>query len=80
MWNFTSVRLRVRVFAVLLAALILLPFATQGAAAATTITVTGQYYQTDARSMLNMINKFRQGENAWYWNSNDSEKIWLNGL
>ena len=80
MWNFTSVRLRVRVFAVLLAALILLPFATGGAAAATTITVTGQYYQTDARSMLNMINKFRQGDNAWYWNSNDSEKIWLNGL
>ena len=35
MWNFTSVRLRVRVFAVLLAALILLPFATQGAAADT---------------------------------------------
>ena len=66
MWNFTSVRLRVRVFAVLLAALILLPFATGGAAAGTTITVTGTYHQSDARSMLEMINSFRQSDDAWY--------------
>ncbi len=48
MWNFTSVRLRVRVFAVLLAVLILLPFATGGAAAATTISVTCEYMQASA--------------------------------
>ena len=66
MWNFTSVRLRVRVFAVLLAALILLPFATQGAAAAGTVSVTGTYKQSEARKVLDMINNFRQSSDAWY--------------
>ncbi len=80
MWNFTSVRLRVRVFAVLLAALILLPFATGGAAAGTTITVTGTYHQSDARSMLEMINSFRQSDDAWYWNSTNTEQVKVSGL
>ena len=66
MWNFTSVRLRVRVFAVLLAALILLPFATGGAAAAATVSVTGTYKQSEARKVLDMINNFRQSSDAWY--------------
>ena len=79
MWNFTSVRLRVRVFAVLLAALILLPFTVQGAAAAT-VSVTGTYKQSEARKVLDMINNFRQSSDAWYWNENNTEKVQLTGL
>ncbi len=80
MWNFTSVRLRVRVFAVLLAALILLPFATGGAAAAATVSVTGTYMQREAQTVLGMINQFRQSSDAWYWNDKNTEKVQLNGL
>ena len=79
MWNFTSVRLRVRFFAVLLAALILLPFTVQGAAAAT-VSVTGTYKQSEARKVLDMINNFRQSSDAWYWNDNNTEKVQLTGL
>ncbi|MDO4416516.1 MAG: CAP domain-containing protein, partial [Erysipelotrichaceae bacterium] len=32
------------------------------------------YHQDDARSMLEMINGFRTGDEAWAWNSDDSEK------
>ena len=82
MWNFTSVRLRVRVFAVLLAALILLPFATGGAAAAATVSVTGTYMQKEARDVRILINGFRKGkdETPWYWNKTNTEKIQLSGL
>ncbi len=82
MWNFTSVRLRVRVFAVLLAALILLPFATGGAAAAATVSVTGTYMQREAREVRGLINDFRKGkdESPWYWNETNTEKIQLSGL
>ncbi|MCR5376822.1 MAG: hypothetical protein K6E71_08750 [Lachnospiraceae bacterium] len=81
MWNFTSVRLRVRVFAVLLAALILLPFAT-GGAAADTVSVTGTYMQREAREVRGLINDFRKGkdESPWYWNETNTEKIQLSGL
>lgn len=74
MWNFTSVRLRVRVFAVLLAALILLPFATGGAAAAaTTISVTGEVQGT-AQSVLKMINDFRTDPvQAWELDENGNQ-------
>ncbi len=34
----------------------------------------GEYSQTDAREMLNMINSFRTGTNAWYWNSDNTTK------
>ncbi len=36
--------------------------------------VTGQYRQTEARSILGMLNDFRTGDQAWYWNS-DNETI-----
>ncbi|MDE6110951.1 MAG: hypothetical protein K2F65_03430, partial [Eubacterium sp.] len=39
-----------------------------------TVSVTGTYKQTDARSMLNTINSFRTGKNAWYWNQNNKTK------
>ncbi len=34
----------------------------------------GEYSQTNARSMLNMINTFRTGSEAWYWNSDNITK------
>ena len=33
------------------------------------------YGQTEARSMLDMINSFRTGSDAWYWNETNTEKI-----
>ena len=39
-----------------------------------------QYGQTEARTMLDMINSFRTGSEAWYWNSDDTEKIYAEGL
>lgn len=37
--------------------------------------ITGTYQQTEARTMLTMINSFRTGEDAWQWNENDTEKV-----
>ena len=39
-----------------------------------------RYEQTEARKMLGMINEFRTGDNAWYWDRDDETKIWLNDL
>ena len=36
--------------------------------------------QTEARRMLDMVNDFRTGENAWYWNETDTEKVKVNNL
>ena len=38
------------------------------------------YGQTEARSMLAMINEFRTGGDAWFWNSDDSAKVYLTNL
>ena len=47
------------------------------------VTITGQFRQTEARSMLAMINQFRTcggpngyttGEETWYWNADDTTK------
>ncbi len=38
------------------------------------------FNQTEARSMLESINEFRTGEDAWYWNSDDSTKTTCAGL
>ena len=45
-----------------------------------TVKVTGTYGQTEARSMLKMINDFRTGDDAWYWNESNTEKIYCTGL
>ena len=37
-------------------------------------TVTGEFRQSEARSMLDMINDFRTGNEAWYWNADDETK------
>ncbi|MBQ6431429.1 MAG: S-layer homology domain-containing protein [Oscillospiraceae bacterium] len=39
-----------------------------------------RFCQTEARSELNMINELRTGGNAWYWNSSNTEKIYVSGL
>lgn len=44
------------------------------ASADSTIEVTVQYGQTEARTILNMINELRTGNDAWYWNADDSTK------
>ena len=35
----------------------------------------GTYHQTEARKQLDMINAFRTSGNAWYWNSDNTQKI-----
>ena len=47
------------------------------ASAATTFTgsLTMKYGQTEARRMLDMVNKFRTGGDAWYWNSSNTQKV-----
>ena len=39
------------------------------------------YHQTEARTMIDRVNEFRQDStNAWYWNESDSEKVYCSGL
>lgn len=42
--------------------------------------VTGTYGQTDARTMLELVNNFRHEEDVWYWNSDNTSKTILNDL
>ena len=51
------------------------------------VTVTGTYHQSDAYSMLAMINKFRtaavdenDGNTPWAWNETDTKKVHYDGL
>ena len=38
------------------------------------------YGQTEARSMLAMVNSFRTGSDAWYWSEDNSTKVQCSGL
>ncbi|MCD7833318.1 MAG: CAP domain-containing protein [Lachnospiraceae bacterium] len=38
------------------------------------ITLTVTYSQSEARNMLDMINDFRTGTEAWYWNADNETK------
>lgn len=49
------------------------------AADATTMNVTGTYGQTEARTMLNMINAFRASD-AYCWNETNSAQVQYTGL
>ena len=44
------------------------------------LSYSGTYEIDMARSMLGLVNELRTGEDAWYWNSDDTEKIVLTGL
>lgn len=46
----------------------------------TTVALTVTYGQTEARSMLELINAFRTGSDAWYWNEDDTTKTTCTGL
>ena len=50
------------------------------AADTVTISLEVKYGQTEARAMLDMINSFRTGSEAWYWNESNTEKIYKNNL
>ncbi len=39
-----------------------------------------QYHQTEARKVFSMINDFRTGSDAWYWNENNDAKVTVSGL
>ena len=64
--------------AVLLSALPATALASDETTAEVSIEVT--YGQTEARTMLDMVNEFRTGDEAWAWNSDDTEKIAYSGL
>ncbi|MCD7770003.1 MAG: CAP domain-containing protein [Oscillospiraceae bacterium] len=49
-------------------------------AGTSSVAITGTYYQEEARSMLSLINAFRTGDDAWYWNDTDTEKVYVTGL
>ena len=38
------------------------------------------YNQTEARKMVSMINAFRTGSDAWYWNADNETKTWCTDL
>ena len=40
-----------------------------------TVNISGKYGQTEARSMLKMINDFRKSSDAWYWDENNNKYI-----
>lgn len=42
--------------------------------------ISVQYGQTEARKMLQMINDFRTGNESWYWNENNTQKVYVRGL
>ncbi len=50
------------------------------ASADVSVMVEVRFGQTEARSMLEMINAFRTGDDAWYWNSDNTEKVYLTDL
>ena len=43
-----------------------------------TVTVDVTYGQTEARTMLKMINDFRTGDEAWAWNENSEKETYSN--
>lgn len=58
----------------------LLPFGALADSSTETVTIKVSYKQTEARSMLTMINDFRTGSDAWAWNSDNSQKVYNNNL
>ena len=66
-------------FAVMLS-LSVLTGAKAAEAAETSVTIAVQYGQTEARKIVDMINQFRSGSEAWYWDSNNSTKTTCKNL
>lgn len=66
----------------LLAITLLLVILASGALAADSATVSYQvrYDRKEALAMFDMVNAFRQSDEAWYWNSSNTEKVALDRL
>lgn len=45
-----------------------------------TVTLNVKYNQTEARKMLDLVNKFRTGSEAWAWNKDNTQKVYYTGL
>ena len=61
----------------LLAALLLACLCVAAHAETTTVPIEFDYGQSEARAMLDMINSFRQGPDAWYWDYTDTNKVYV---
>lgn len=44
------------------------------------VTFNAPYGQSEARRMLDMVNDFRTGSEAWAWNETNTEKVYYSGL
>ena len=51
----------------------------QAAGATTGVSFDVTFHQSDARSILPMINELRLGDDAWYWNSDNTARISFTG-
>ena len=71
--------------AAMLLTAVFMPFAEGGlslvsAADTTVLNFDVTYHQTEARSMLSMINEWRKSDDAWAWNEGNTEKVYYTGL
>lgn len=78
-WDSTRTRITSAALSVLAALCLLTAFAAlvpqEARAATTTVSISGVYHQSDARSIKAMINSLRTGSDAWYWNQSDTKKV-----
>ena len=44
------------------------------------LSIPVRYKQTEARKLLSLLNAFRTGGDAWYWNEDNSSKVNVSGL
>lgn len=51
----------------------------EGGDQSTEVGIEVQYYQSEARAMLQLINDFRASD-PWYWNSDNETKSYATGL
>ena len=66
-------------FAVLL--FLAVPFKVKAETATTPVSISVQYGQTEARTILNMINEMRTSStDAWYWKQDDTTKTYCTNL
>lgn len=56
------------------------PGAVSRVSASSNVKITVQYGQTEARSILAMINELRTGSDAWYWNEDNTTKTDCTGI
>ena len=54
----------------------LIPFSAFAADSVETVSYEVTYNQSAARKMLKLINDFRTGDDAWYWNQNNRSKVY----